>query len=130
MGPIVFDMDGVIAEQAPLINGCRDYANAEPYDIAVKNLIKVKKMGFKIVICTARGMGRARGDQNKAAALCYDETLKWLVEHNIPFDSLVLGKPSAYLYVDDKACKVDSRNGWLDWNINFWPQINKLSRTI
>lgn len=129
VGPeLVFDLDGVLCEQASLVNGYRDYANAKPYLFAIEHLRKVRKMGFKIIIQTARGMGRSNGDQNKARALCFDETYEWLMKHNVPFDELLLGKGSGYLYIDDKAVRVDSRQGEFHWMINFWPAIEKLRK--
>ena len=95
---IVFDVDETI-----LTTKNRDYGNSQPiYEIVDKMKI-LKENGWKIVLHTARGMGRSGGDIEKVYKKVEAEVVKSCKKHNIPYDELILGKTWATAYVDDKA---------------------------
>ncbi|OUU61640.1 MAG: hypothetical protein CBC22_07035 [Alphaproteobacteria bacterium TMED62] len=93
-----FDIDGVICETAG-----SNYQNSKPKIKAIKKINSLFDQGNKIIIFTARFMGRTNNDYEKAYALGYDFTLKQLQDWNLKFNKLVFGKPSFDVIIDDKA---------------------------
>lgn len=88
---IAVDLDGVLAKPTKPEN----YRSATPI---VENISKVNRLfenGWCVIIYTGRGW------------YYYDVTKRWLVEHGVKFDELVMGKVVAHIYVDDM-------NGTLD----------------
>lgn len=97
---VVFDIDGVLAtgtQEEVYSNAAGwDYAKCTPMHQGIKLLKHLKKEKVRIVLHTARwGSDRA-------------VTEAWLKEHKIPYDELLLGKPSADLYIDDKGFHWDT----------------------
>jgi hypothetical protein len=91
---VVFDLDGVLCEETGL--GHTDYATRRPLNgIALLNEVRAK--GFRIVIHTARWVEDR------------DETERWLRANNVRYDELVLGKPAAVAYIDDRALRFPMR---------------------
>ena len=93
-----FDIDGVICETAG-----SNYQNSKPKIKAIKKINSLFDQGNKIIIFTARFMGRTNNDYEKAYALGYDFTLKQLQDWNLKFNKLVFGKPSFDVIINDKA---------------------------
>ena len=93
-----FDIDGVICTTVD-----SDYKNSLPNIKAIKKINKLYDDGHKIIIFTARFMGRTNNDFIKAKELGYNSTLKQLKNWNLKFHKLIFGKPSFDLLVDDKA---------------------------
>tara|TARA_R100000664_G_scaffold22411_1_gene31887 strand:- start:497 stop:835 length:339 start_codon:yes stop_codon:yes gene_type:complete len=95
----VFDIDGTLCT-----NTEGDYLKAEPlYDrIKVVNILAKKN---KIVLFTARGMGRHQNDANKAIEQFYELTKKQLEDWGVQYHQLFLGKPAGDYYIDDKGIK-------------------------
>ena len=93
-----FDIDGVICK-----------TNNSNYDLSIPNQNAINKInelfdnGNKIIIYTARYMGRTNDNINKAKELGYSSTLKQLKDWKVKFHTLVFGKPSYDLLIDDKA---------------------------
>ena len=88
---ICIDLDGVIAmgesnwpnyESCKLVGGVLDAMQA------------LHAAGYRITIYTSRNWEDV------------DVTYDWLVSNNIPFDNLVMGKPQADLYIDDKGIRI------------------------
>lgn len=95
MTPIIcFDIDGVIADgtEAEVYSDKAGWA----YDkcIPIRKVISViwelRNKGAYIILHTAR----LHSDKEK--------TIKWLEEHNVGYDELIMGKPYAHLYIDDR----------------------------
>ncbi len=120
-GRLVFDFDGVIC-----VFGAKDYSKAIPYENAVKHINQVFSEGWYVVICTARYMLRCKGDLKEVYRKGYTEASVWLRKFGVKFNELVLGKPSADLYTDDRGCRVESNKGEADWNNNFWPLVKQI----
>ena len=120
-GRIVFDFDGVIC-----VNNAWPYSDARPYHYAIEQINRAALEKWYIVICTARYMIRANGNQAEANRLGKAEAMMWLRKFGVIFNEVVLGKPSGVMYVDDRACRVESCKGLEDWNNNFWPELKRI----
>ncbi len=97
-----FDIDGVICNTD---NG--DYDNSVPNKEVIKKINSLHDEGNKIIIFTARFMGRTNNDIKKAYEIGYEFTLEQLKTWNLKFDKLYMGKPSFDLLIDDKAINYD-----------------------
>ena len=98
----VIDIDGTICSP---IKG-RDYTVAEPWIDRIDKVNKLYDEGHEIVYFTARGMGRFDGDPNasvKASALLFDITQNQLKSWGCKYNDLILGKPHADYFIDDKG---------------------------
>jgi len=91
---IVFDVDGVIAtgtkEEVYSDRAGWAYEKCRPIPPTIDLIRQLHEAGVRIVLHTARW----ESDR--------EVTKKWMEDHEVPFDELVMGKPSADLYVDDK----------------------------
>ena len=76
-----------------------DYTNSKPNTERIKYLRDLKDSGHHITIWTARG---------SSSGVDHSElTKKQLEEWNVPYDELVMGKPSYDCCIDDKSFNVD-----------------------
>lgn len=89
------DIDGVIA----VIREDLDYQLCDPIPGAREALQKLREDGYFLILHTARHINKLRATQ------------QWLNEHGIPFDHLVMGKPTARYYIDDRALRFEG-----DWS--------------
>jgi len=83
----------------------RDYANSEPIMPIVEKLRQAKAAGYQVVLYTARGQGRSDGQWETVADEVLGEVVAFCERHAVPYDRIVLGKPWAKWYVDDKAIR-------------------------
>ena len=95
----VFDIDGTLCTNT---NG--DYLKAEPIYDRIE-LVNILAKTNKIVLYTARGMGRHNNDAQKAIAEFYDLTKKQLEAWGVQYDEVFLGKPAGDYYIDDKGIR-------------------------
>ncbi len=87
-----FDLDGTICTES-----CR-YEDALPIKAIVEKVNKLYADGHEIVIATARGA---------ASGVSWEKlVIKQLSEWGVNYHRLVMGKPFAYYYVDNKAVDV------------------------
>ena len=93
-----FDVDGVICATE---NG--DYAKSIPNQKAIEKINKIYAEGNKVIIFTARYMGRTNNNIEKAKSLGYKQTFRQLKNWGLNFHELIMGKPSYDILVDDKA---------------------------
>ena len=96
----VFDIDGTICN-----NTYGKYEDAIPFSDRIKHINKLYESGNKIVYFTARGMGRYKGDVKKVYERYFDFTKEQLEKWEAKYHELILGKPSADFYIDDKGIK-------------------------
>lgn len=116
MKQIVFDIDGIVTEETKGF-GEEKYMNRTPVNETIETIKDYKGRGFKIVLHTAR----YKEDRNI--------TEKWLNKHDVPYDKLILGKPQADKYIDDKAVNEPQKevlcfSGGLDSTIAYF-YLNK-----
>jgi len=72
----------------------------EPLLGAREALFRFRERGWRILIASARFDPKVWGEQ---LPFRVEEVRRWLEEHEIPFDDVVVHKPAADLYVDDKG---------------------------
>lgn len=73
-----------------------------------ENIAKINKLydeGNTIVIYTARGMSQFNGDVSKVYSNLYDLTLDQLVDWDVKFHGLVMGKIHYDIIIDDKCLR-------------------------
>ena len=98
----VIDIDNTIC--TPTVG--RDYSKAQPWTERIDKVNKLYDEGHEVVYFTARGMGRFDGDPNasvKASALLFDLTENQLKSWKCKYHDLILGKPHADYFIDDKS---------------------------
>ena len=94
----VIDIDGTICTME---NG--NYTFAKPYTDRIQKINELHDAGHTIVLFTARGMNRNRGNHTKAYEQFYNFTLDQINRWGVKFHELILGKPSGDFYIDDKG---------------------------
>ena len=93
-----FDIDGVICKT---VNG--NYEKALPNKSAINKINDLYSKGNRVIIFTARYMGRTNNDTERAKKLGYQKTLSQLKSWGLNFHELFMGKPSYDIFVDDKS---------------------------
>ncbi len=106
---IVVDVDGVIAET----KGC-DYKNSKPLQYGIDWVNKRYEEGYYIIILTARYDKLELGNISRQYEAGYVELVDWLNTHGVKRHEVRMGKPRAFMYIDDRAVRVneDSKEGW------------------
>lgn len=99
---MVIDVDDTI-----LVTENRDYDNSVPVTPVVDKLREAKSLGWHIILFTARGMGRSNGNIGSVREEVYQEIESFCSRYNVPYDEIMLGKPWAAMYVDDKGLRPD-----------------------
>ena len=100
------DIDGTIC--TPTVG--RGYEKAEPWNDRISTINKLYDEGNHITYFTARGMCRFSDDPNasvKASALLFDLTEQQLKDWGCKYHDLILGKPHADFFIDDKGIQCD-----------------------
>lgn len=95
---ICFDLDGCICTAT-----AGDYENAQPKHDAIQLVNNLYDAGHRIVIFTSRFMGRTKSAASLAYAIGYDITKSQLVGWGLKYHELLMGKPRADIFVDDRA---------------------------
>jgi hypothetical protein len=87
---VCFDLDGTLCT-----NTFGDYEDAEPFGWAIERVNDLARAGHRIVVFTARGT---------ATGIDWDAVTRAQLERwGVAYDELRFGKPSADVYVDDRA---------------------------
>ena len=94
---LCFDIDGVICT-----NTWGNYAQAKPDLNAIKKINELYENGNKIILFTARFMGRNNESVEKTYIEGYEFTKKQMIDWGVKFHKLKMGKPSYDLLIDDK----------------------------
>ena len=100
------DIDGTIC--SPTVG--RDYHKAEPWQDRIKVLNKLYDEGNYIIYFTARAMGRFADLPHsvasvKAKEVLFELTKQQLEEWGVKYNELIMGKPHADFFIDDKGVK-------------------------
>ena len=100
------DIDGTIC--TPTVG--RDYHKAEPWQDRIKVLNKLYDEGNYIIYFTARAMGRYADLPHsvasvKAKEVLFELTRQQLEEWGVKYHELIMGKPHADFFIDDKGIK-------------------------
>ena len=98
----VIDIDGTICSQTD-----GDYLQAEPYYQRIEKINSLHAEGHEIIFFTARGMGRSKNEVALAYQYCFDITACQLKKWNVKYHKLILGKPAADIYLDDRSVQLD-----------------------
>ena len=93
-----FDLDNVICDSKTL-----DYSKSTPHIDVINKINSLYDEGNKILIFTARYMGRNNENVDLAVKQGYESTEIQLKLWKIQYHVLIMGKPSYDLFVDDKA---------------------------
>lgn len=104
MKRLVFDLDGTLTHED--VN--TDYAARRPNIEMVRRLREYKAQGFEIIIASARNMRTHGNSVGRINALTLPVIIRWLEQHDIPFDEIHVGKPwcgNDGFYIDDKAIR-------------------------
>ena len=96
---ICFDIDNVICKT----NTKRNYLNSKPIKKNIKVINKLYDKGFKIILYTARYMGRCNENLIQVKKKIKPLTVKQLKEWEVKYHKIYFGKPSFDLFIDDKS---------------------------
>jgi hypothetical protein len=99
---ICFDIDGVICSQTT-----GDYENAKPRQEMIDLVNRLYEEGYRIILHTARYMGRCENDAARARDMGQSLTQKQLESWGLRFHDLYLGKPAYDLVIDDRSVFFD-----------------------
>jgi acetylornithine/succinyldiaminopimelate/putrescine aminotransferase len=100
-----FDLDGVICNTKKNF-----YKNSKPNQKAIKKINDIYYKGHRIIIFTARFMGRSNENVSLARKKGYKFTYKQLNNWGVKFHKLIFGKPSFDYLIDDKS--IGFRKNW------------------
>ena len=95
---ICFDLDGVICNTLK-----NNYETSKPIKKNINKINYLYKKGFKIIIFTARYMGRSKENAKTAKKKGFKKTNNQLKRWGVKFHQLKFGKPSYDLIIDDKG---------------------------
>lgn len=93
-----FDIDGTLCTQET-----SNYASAKPFQDRIDRVNALFREGHRIILFTARG--------SKSGLDWRESTVQQLESWGVSFHELILGKPHADFYIDDKAIHPD----YFDW---------------
>jgi len=96
------DIDGVIAQQNGICKTCK-YEASNPIKENIEKINKLYDDGNIIKYFTARGMGTYSDDSKLSSARWKELTELQLRIWGCKYHYLIMGKPSADYYIDDKA---------------------------
>jgi len=96
---ICFDIDNVIC----ITGDKRNYSKSIPIKKNIEIINKSYDNGFKIILYTARFMGRCKGNVAEVKRRIKPLTLKQLKKWGVKYHKLYFGKPSFDLFIDDKS---------------------------
>ncbi|PHM66223.1 capsular biosynthesis protein [Xenorhabdus stockiae] len=105
MKKIIIDLDGTLTNA-----DTKDYQNVSPRLDVIEKLINFRKIGYYIVINTARNMNSFDGNLGKINIHTIPIITEWLDKYSVPYDEIIVGKPwcgTDGFYVDDKAIRPD-----------------------
>ncbi|MBV2188975.1 HAD hydrolase family protein [Providencia rettgeri] len=103
MKKLIVDLDGTLTSA-----NTTNYKEVLPRKKVIEKLREYKKIGFEIIIFTARNMRTYDGNIGKINVHTLPIIIEWLDKHNIPYDEIIVGKPWCGhdgFYIDDRAIR-------------------------
>ncbi|MEW2740113.1 HAD hydrolase family protein [Providencia sp. PROV130] len=103
MKKLIVDLDGTLTSA-----NTTNYKEVSPQNEVIEKLREYKKIGFEIIIFTARNMRTYDGNIGKINVHTLPVIIEWLDKHNIPYDEIIVGKPWCGhdgFYIDDRAIR-------------------------
>jgi capsule biosynthesis phosphatase len=103
---LIVDLDGTLTIDDPSVS----YADRRPRLDVISRLHHYRERGFVICVMTARNMRTFEGNVGLINAKTLPIIQAWLVEHHVPFDEIIVGKPWCGpdgFYVDDRCLRPD-----------------------
>ena len=97
----VIDIDGTICSKNV------EYSKSEPHVHRIKQINQLYEKGHTIIYMTARGMGRHKNNPLLAVHEFFSFTEQQLKAWGAKYHQLILGKPAADYYIDDKGIEAD-----------------------
>ena len=97
---MVVDVDDTIC-----ITTNRDYTNSLPVLSVIAKMHEAREKGWRIILHTARGQGRSGGNIELVRDEVMAELASFCEKFDVPYDEIIIGKPWAAMYVDDKALR-------------------------
>jgi capsule biosynthesis phosphatase len=85
----------------------RDYSKSVPKTDVISKLREARDKGWYIILFTARGMGRSNGNIESVREEVTREIESFCSRFDVPCNQIMLGKPWAAMYVDDKGLRPD-----------------------
>ena len=119
MRKIAFDLDGVICKT----DKKKNYNKSIPIKKNIKIINELYKLGYQIIIFTARYMGRSKENTRLATKRGYYFTEKQLKKWKVKYNQLIFGKPSYDLFIDDKNYNFDKN--WAKTILQSIKNLNK-----
>jgi len=108
---ICFDLDEVICNNTKYKNSnLINYNKSKPIRGAVKAINKLYDRGHTIIIYTARGMTRYKGNVSLVKKKLSKLTINSLKTWNLKYHKLVFGKIAYDVIIDDKS--INYKNNW------------------
>ena len=111
MKKLCFDLDGTLCTNT---NGL--YHEAKPIKKAIDKVNLLYKEGFKIIIFTARFMGKNKENSVKAYEEGFNFTKLQIDEWGLLYHDLIMGKPTFDLVVDDK--NLNFKDNWIEFDFH------------
>lgn len=96
---ICFDIDNVICKT----DKKKNYSKSKPIKKNISVINRLYESGFKIILYTARYMGRCNGNIANVEKKIKPLTLRQLKKWNLKYHKIYFGKPSFDLFIDDKS---------------------------
>lgn len=107
---LAVDLDDTLCTRATSwehVKGVEKYRHCIPLPENIEKINKLYDEGNTIIIYTARGMSQFNGNVSVVYSMLYELTKNQLLEWNVRFHSLVLGKIHYDALVDDKAMRIE-----------------------
>ncbi len=96
---ICFDIDNVICRT----NSKNNYLKSKPIKRNIQLINEIHNKGYRIILYTARYMGRCNGNLKQVKKKIKPLTLRQLKKWEVSYDKIYFGKPSFDLFIDDKS---------------------------